>query len=523
MVRLFWISILFAVVFVQPAKAGSCKEALDAPAIDSGDETASAGNIFGHHVREIDGTSLTTPEAVRAALREVGDEVPLINGGNFSGWDFAALKLPLANVCLYMSNLKGSKWDDAEYSGIGFIEANLDGATFKGAKFDQILLRSTNLANVSMVGASLRKGLFDGGWQGSVENWNLTGADLSGFTFSCGITVGDGCPLDRNGVKFVQTNLTGADISSYVFWGGADYSGAILNGTKLAPRQLPELSDASFAGPVFLVGGTDAAQLTPGEIAELQRQNAEVANRDENPSFLCAKAISPVEKLICGEYESELRRKDRQMAGLYTIIRPKNPAIVDSQKKWLVKRNLCRDRDCLDGQYEERIGVMLTLLGEPEVLKPGEAALFINDTIEFPDAFRTTPLFGKITPVLVGASMGEVVLERLADGSYTISGESVGGNAHLCSVGGDGLRYNAKTGWFSGPREDNPKLPAAVFRVFGGEIEFPGNGHPDEAEFPGSESYAGCGMRATLGPMRRIEVSAELLAKHSAYYQSDDR
>jgi uncharacterized protein YjbI with pentapeptide repeats len=521
-VRLMWVSILFAAVFAQPAQALTCKEALDAPATDSGDETASAGNIFGDHVREIDGTALKSPEALRAVLNNKGDKVPLINGGDFSGWDFAALKLPLSDVCLYMANLKGSKWDDAEYPGIGFIEVNLEGATFKGAKFDQILLRSANLANVSMADASLRKGLFDGGWQGSVENWNLTGADLSGFSFSCGITIGDGCPLDRNGVKFVQTNLTGADISSYAFWGGADYSGAILNGTKLAPRQLPELSGASFAGPVFMVGGADAVQLLPNEIAELQRQNAEVANRDENPSFLCAKAASTVEKLICGEYESELRRKDRQMAALYAMIRSKNPTIAASQKKWLIKRNLCRDRDCLDGQYEERIGAMLTLLGEPEVMKPGEAALFINETIEFPDTFRTSPLFGKITPVLVGASMGEAVLERAANGSYTISGESVGANAHLCGVGGEGLRFDPKTSWFSGPG-DEPGQLAAVFRLAGAQIEFPSDGDPEESEFPGSTNYVSCGMRARLQPMTRIEVSPELLAKRRAIFASHDR
>lgn len=519
--------ILLCLVAAQPAYAAmprSCQQALDAPAADSGDETTSAGNIFGDLVYEIDGSTLKSPQQMRAALKsKPANRNALINGGDFGGWDFAKAQLPLDGVCFYEGIMKGSKWDGGAFAGIGLVLVDLEGATFRNAKLDDVLLREAKLKDVTMKGTSLQRGRLDGGWAGSLENWDLSGANMRDFKFDCGITVGDGCPLDRDGVKFFGADLTGADISTYNYWGGADYTHAVLNRTKVSPRQVSQLVGALVAGPVILVGGEASISLSPAELAELQGQYASTAKLADQPSFDCAKAGSDVEKLICGEYESEIRRQDRQMAELFAMLRPKNPAIVTEQKKWLTVRNACKDRDCLQDAYDKRVGAMLTMLGEPEPLKPGEDALYVydNDELASPASFRESALYAKITPVLVGASMGEVLLSRNKDGSYDIMGESVGGNAHLCSVGGEGLRYNPKTGWFSGPNDDDPKKLAAVFRLFGDQIEFPGNGHPDEEEFPGSESYASCGARALLSTMTRIDVSKEELAKWRAIFEGN--
>lgn len=507
-----------------PAHAAlTCQQALDLPeAEESADEAVEAGSAFGNRIFEIDGATVSSPAALKAALASAGGKTPLINGGDFSGWDFAKIGFSVANTCFYTSKMKASRWDGGDYNGLGLIDADLEGASFANTQMDQVLLRQANLSNVSMRGARLRKGQFDGGWGGSAEKWDLTGADMRGFAFACGITVGDGCTLDRDGVTFVGVDLTDADISTFPLWEDNAYQGAKLANTRIAPRQIAELKGVEIVAPVLLVGGEDKIALTSEDLVELQRQHALKKLGLANPSFPCANAVSKTEKLICGEYEDNLRSLDRQMAALYAVIRPKNPALAGSQSKWLASRNSCGDRDCVQQRYDARITELQVMLEEPEILKRGEAALFIDHPVEFPAAFHSTALFRKITPVLVAASMAETVLVRQKDGSYWIGGEAVGGNAHLCSVGGEKLQYDRASGWFTGNSQESPTGRAAVFRWFNDRIEFPGNGHPDD-EFPGSDEYASCGMRAILLPMTRIAVLPALLAKHRAYFESDER
>ena len=521
--------LIFATAFAlfaasPPAHAAlTCQQALDLPeAEESADEAVEAGSTFGNRIFEIDGATISSPALLKAALAKAGNKTPLINGGDFGGWDFAKLDFSVANTCFYTSKMKASRWNGGKYDGLGLIDADLEGATFVGSQMDHVLMRQANLLNVSMAGARLRKGLFDGGWSGSAENWNLTGADMRGFVFACGITVGDSCTYDRNGMTFAQADLTDADISTFSLWNDGAYRGTKLANTRIAPAQIAEVQGAAIAAPVLLVGGDDNVSLTADELGELQRQYEinQLALRE--PSFPCAKAMTKVEQLICGEYMDEVRRSDRHMAALYAMIRPKTPSVARSQSKWLASRNACSEHECLRQRYEARITELQAMLDEPEILKPGEAALFIGHPIDFPTTFHSDALFRKITPILVTAAMSETVLIRDKDGSYRIEGEAIGGNAHLCSVGGEKLQYEAKSGWFTGPSDEAATGRAAVFRWFDDRIEFPGNGHPDE-NFPGSAEYASCGMRAILSPMTRIAVSPALLAKRRAYFETDER
>ena len=522
--RLIFVTAFALFAASAPAHAAlTCQQALDLPeAEESADQAVEAGSAFGNRIFEIDGATISSPALLKAALANAGGKTPLVNGGDFSGWDFAKLDFSVANTCFYTSKMKASRWDGGTYDGLGLIDADLEGASFVGAQMDHVLLRQSNLLNVSMAGARLRKGLFDGGWSGSAENLNLTGADMRGFVFACGITIGDSCTYDRDGMTFAQADLTDADISTFSLWNDGAYRGTKLANTRIAPSQIGEVQGAEIAAPVLLVGGDDSVSLTAEELSELQRQYEFNQFALKEPSFPCAKATTKVEKLICGEYMDEVRRSDRHMAALYAMIRTKNPGVARSQSKWLASRNACGEHDCLRQRYEARITELQAMLDEPEILKPGEAALFIGQPIDFPAEFHGSELFRKITPAFVTASMSETLLIREMDGSYRIGGEAIGGNAHLCSVGGEKLQYDAKSGWFTGPSDESPTGRAAVFRWFDDRIEFPGNGHPDE-EFPGSDAYASCGMRAMLSPMTRIAVSPALLAKRRAYYESDDR
>jgi uncharacterized protein YjbI with pentapeptide repeats len=495
----------------------SCQAALNEPEVQAdGGAASNTESQFGSNVGVIDGSKISKMSELISAIQQVAGRVPLVQGGNFAGWDFSVAADGLRPVCFFETDLKRTKWDGGKFAGIGFIKAPLDGASFEQAKIEKVLLREAGLAGVVMHGAVLTDGLFDGGWGGSVENWDLTGANMRGFVFQCGITIGDGCPLDRNGTKFVNADLRGADIASYVFWGGADYRGAQVEKARIAPRQIEELAGADFGAGVQLVGGEDKVALNAPEILALQRQIAKAQDDRAKPSFDCGKARNKVEKIICRNEGYNLPGLDRRVAEVYNAVRAKNPASAMGQKKWLAARNVCTDGFCVGDSYEKRLSILMKMLGEPEALKRGESALFYDEQVAFPSEFLQSPLFGKIKSVLFAASMGEALLSRAADGSYAVMGESVGANGHMCSAGGENLLFDPMTGWFAGPSSDAPTKRAAAFRTNGDEIEFPDNGHPDEKQFPGSEDYASCGMRGVLGPLKRIDLGVEALEKRRA-------
>lgn len=511
MVNRLSLSILLVLAVLMPSNAfakGSksvvpvtCREAVDMAERDDRDwrtEGSDANFYF------IDGNQLKNMEQLRDALIAAKQRIPLVHGGDFAGWDFRNLSFAVSGVCFDGSDLSGSRWEGANIFGNGYVAANLSKARLDGVKAENLLLREVNLDSTVMQGADLSNGRLDGGWGGVLSNWNLAGANMQGFRFNCGITLGDGCALDRDGVNFTKANMRGADISTLPFWGQADYSGAVLVDAVISPRQLSDLNAANFTGNNILKGGDRTVQLTAAQMKTLAEQAAQGTSAGDRASFDCAKAATKVEKMICGEYRADLRKMDRQLADLYSYIRPKNPGIADSQKAWLAKRGKCIEDDCVFQLYESRIDELAKLLGEIQILQPGEKALFIYDEVPFPASFLDDPLYAKIAPVIVGSAMQEAVLTRAKNGSYTIFGSSVGGNAHICTLEADGAVYDANSGWFS---IDG----AAIFRMIGDDLVIVGNGHPDDAEFPGSSDYVSCGARALLSPMRQIKVDAKLL------------
>jgi len=469
-------------------------------------------------ILEVDGATITTPVQFLAQLTGANGKLLIVKGGDFSGWDFGPLANSFGPMCFNQSKLKSTRWDGGKFDGIGFIESDLENASFRGASLRSILLRVPYLKSVDMTGADLSDGWFDGGWDGSIENWKADKASLVNFTFSCGITLGDGCPLDRQNVSFVGADFSGANISTYRLWGQGNYSGAIFDGSRFEPAQLLDLQNAEFRDTNYLVGGGEEIALGREDIAQILLDAAITQKVNDRPSFDCEKAVSNAEKAICGEYASDVRTLDRRMASLYAMIRPKYPAIASSQKTWIANRNQCADRTCLLSAYQKRVAQLLVMIGEPEMIPRGTSALFIKDTLDLSDAFRSTALFRKITPVLVGASSAEVLLTRAQNGRYSILGEAVGANAHLCSVGGEGLQFDTRTGWFSGKSDSSSPRLAAVFRSFEDFIEFPGDGHSNDEEFPGSSDYVSCGARAVLPELRRIEVDTALIDQRAKAY-----
>lgn len=483
---------------------------------------AMLGDLWGERpapadVKTIDGTQVTSP----AQLAQLVGKGAVVQGGDFSEWDFR--RITLGPACFVESNLKGSVWNEASASGIGFIKTDLSESTLSGIRAPGVLFRDANLTNVKADKADFSGGMLEGGWfDGSIDGWNLDGANLSRFVFSCGITLSDGCPLRGNDVPILArgANLTGAALSSFRRYGldGIDLEGAILDRTEMSPGQLASLHDKMIVHPLVLVGGDSQIELSAAEAQALIDDAAIVASLAAGPSFDCAKAASAAEKTLCHPDASDLARADRQLAALFAELRNARPSIVAEQRQWLKKRDGCMAKqypsDCLRTVYADRQSILLGLQGERDWLAPGSGALFIDDELPLSDAIRTTALFAKIAPLLAKASMGYVHVARAADGSYVASGESVGANAHMCSLGAAGLRLDPATGWYS-VRDPGTKGRVRIFQMRGEWLSAFASGRPSGDEAEASADYVSCGARAAFGPMRRIALPDAVIESYA--------
>ncbi len=222
--------------------------------------------------------------------------------------------------------------------------------------------------------------------------------------------------------------------------------------------------------------------------------------------------------LICLPDNRDLADADRLLARTFAQARKANPGLVADQRQWLKQRDGCMSEkfpsDCLRNAYARRQGQLLGALGESNWLKPGEAALFIDDELPVSEAMRRTALFARLAPLLAQASMGYAYVERRPDGGYDASGESVGANAHTCTLGASGLSLDPLTGWYS-VRDSESNRRIRVMQIDGDWLRIFADGHPYGEEAEGSADYASCGARAAFGPMRRIALPAAILKTYA--------
>ena len=81
------------------------------------------------------------------------------------------------------------------------------------------------------------------------------------------------------------------------------------------------------------------------------------------PSFDCAKATSPVERLVCSD--PALGAADRDLAAAYARVSRKSrdgAGLRDDQRAWLARRDACGDRSCLADSYRRRAAELARLL-----------------------------------------------------------------------------------------------------------------------------------------------------------------
>jgi uncharacterized protein len=116
-------------------------------------------------------------------------------------------------------------------------------------------------------------------------------------------------------------------------------------------------------------------------------------------SFDCTKASSLVENVICSD--SELSTLDETLASSYrSALADANQAntIKLTQRDWLKKRNLCKDKACLNNLYVQRINDLANLNPLPKK---------VGDCIDSTIMGKSTRFEGAIA----GESGGEVAVQ----------------------------------------------------------------------------------------------------------------
>ena len=228
----------------------------------------------------VDGTGATLPEPVDGkALRKISaierlrkrakdGRVIMIDGGDFTGWDFR--KARLSSICFRGSKLANSDWRGVNAPGMGFMVSDLSGAKLAGAAMPGVLFRTTTLAGADATRADFRGGRLDGGWNASLSGWKIDGANFSGFRFQCGVTEADGCPFDRQGISAAGADFSNAVFQGFSFW-GATLTGARFEGAEIAVDDLAQLDSATLPTALVARRGTRRTEITGPMIPLLVR------------------------------------------------------------------------------------------------------------------------------------------------------------------------------------------------------------------------------------------------------------
>ncbi|QDH34090.1 pentapeptide repeat-containing protein [Porphyrobacter sp. YT40] len=454
----------------------------------------------------IDARGMTGADSLAAALRAApaGKRV-VIYRGEFREADMRPIAARLAGGCLVDTILDGSNWEATAIPALRLVRVSLREAKAARVVWLGLSTYGANLEATDFSGATLTDMRFVSAYQGaSFGDVSFRGANLTGASFACGITVDEWCinaTPDLTGA-----DLTGADISSLGLWDANMNAGAVLDDTIVSPRSLENLGAARIAGPLrlatYFTPTWPDPETTPvsvivsaDEARSLIDATRTASAEDDRASFDCAKAASAVETLICGEYASGLRRLDRELAAVWGRLQAAGKGDLADQRRWLRARGDCgEDQSCLADRYEARIAFLHGKLGPGIALSPGQSVTYHSDLLPLPEAMRSGPLYERILPVLIDMSYQRVTLTGNADGSIAAEGDAVGGNAHMCGLNSPTTRFDPATGWWTAISDiDGAAIP--LFRVDGRRIHFRYSGNLGNTPVEATDVIS-CGARA---------------------------
>ncbi|MFM7377074.1 MAG: hypothetical protein ACKO1O_02915 [Erythrobacter sp.] len=456
----------------------------------------------------IDAREMYNPLDLADALSSVpAGKRAVVRGGSFKGADMRPLAPLLAGACLAETELEGTNWEGTTIPNLRLVRIAFTAAKATHARWPGLSTNGVDLAGSDFTSAQLPGLRFVSAWRGAdFGEVSFRAANLTGASFACGITIDVWC---INGAPdFNGADLTRADISGLGLWERRYIAQARIDDTIVAPAAFPYLVPEQIAGPVRMAKSyaSPYADEPGGEgyrpaIATLTAEEARMliaatgaGEAEDRPSFDCAKAAAPIEKTLCGEYESELRSLDRELAEAWSKARAVGKGNLAAQRRWLTSRGQCDgDRQCLADLYGARIAQLRGALGPGIALKPGAKVTYHRDSLPLPDAMRTGAVYERILPVLIDASSEEITLTGNRDGSIAVQGDAMGSNAHMCDLAVEAARFDKASGWWSAKGEGGVTVP--LFRIEGRRflLRYSGNSGntPDAAQ-----EFISCGMRA---------------------------
>ncbi len=458
----------------------------------------------------IDAREMVNPSDLADALRAVpAGKRAVVRGGSFKGADMRGVAPLLAGACLAETELEGTNWEGTTIPNLRLVHIDLIGAKAARVRWPGLSTHGVNPQGSDFTGADLAGMRFVSARLGAdFDGVSFRAANLTGASFACSIAYPSWCI--NAGPDFTDADLTNTDLSSLGV-SGEGIAGARIDGTIVAPDSLGALVAARIEGPVRLGSNVTSpyeadpddgfppyeptvVTITADEARALIAATRSLAEPEDRPSFDCAKAAAPVEKTLCGEYESELRSLDRELAEAWAAARAAGKGDLAAQRRWLASRDKCGDdRSCLADLYSARIAVLRGALGPGIALAPGEKVTYEDDTLPLPDAMRRGALYERILPVLSEAGGQRITLTGNPDASIAGEGWAIGAHAHMCDFSVQAARFDEASGWWSAQSEAGVKVP--LFRIEGRRIVLRYSGNmgntPDEAG-----DFMSCGMRA---------------------------
>ncbi|MDY7098988.1 MAG: pentapeptide repeat-containing protein [Pseudomonadota bacterium] len=386
----------------------------------------------------IDASGLKRVKNLERIRRKTRAGTIFVSGGSFVGADFRKAKL--YNMCFFGTDLSQSNWSGVSAKGLGFVNVDLTGAKMARSHLPSVLFRDAKLGVVDAREARWMQGRMDGGWEGSLSDLDLAGADLTDFRFVCGTSPEDGCPIERTGINLSNANLRRASMHSF-FASDMALDGARVDQTELSLDHLNLLSTARLSGPIVLRSPRRAVMLFPGEASELTKKAQAVeagmdvcatANATANANGSdtgAAAASSNVLAGICGVPGSAMRELLQSVAILET--QAQDTAKYQSRRRaWAAGRDACLDftdpeqqLNCVISAYQSRQASLRKALGKPQWLQDRGYRLFLSREAAFPTDKGAPGLYGRVLPVLLDTAVAAVIVR--SDGAGGIQAKGV--------------------------------------------------------------------------------------------------
>ncbi len=427
------------------------------------------------NVQNFNGKKLKSPSDIEKIRKSVKSGAPvLIDGGNFTGADFRKAKIK--NVCFRGVELAGTRWDKADANGVAFVGSNLQSANLSGAIMSRVLFRDTQLANAQAIRADFSGGRIDGGWVGSLTNFNLDSAQLTAFDFNCFAGEQLGCPFDRKGITARGADLTGAKLSSFSFW-ELNVQGAKLDRTEINVETLRFLGGASISGPIYVRGNTHMVALDQSEVAGLV-----AAFPDIKPEAIAECEVEKPQKLedlLCTNRNGKIAKLARDIAAFEAMdpTATTTGARIHSNRMTLCFTNAVPNLlVCVENALRERREKLAQSMAMRTVSKSGEKSLFAAVPVDMRQAMAAQPQLARLSAPIAGSSPAYVLVQMDNRGNAKIRGQSIGGKGEPCTMHVPAVRRIPANGWFSAattskiPRGTlNP--PISIMRIWKDQAE----------------------------------------------------